>query len=225
MASIFSRFSESKQNPDTKQKKTASTSIKYNKALDELVLEPKAPVVTTSGTASYTQILENALSLVSTFNDAIPKEIQKQICQQSLSQQSEGNLDKIIVEASQRKAQLLQEIKKETEQSETSVADINAEIDRLWNMRDQLQEESKQKQWGLTQRSEQFDQLISLLVDTDSPANAPSPDVSEVSPVEPEPELVVVSSASLQTTSQSTEQSVSPPRNPRRLSTLMTATN
>lgn len=216
--SLFSNFfSDSKQKSEPAAKKSPSTSIKYHKNVDELILPTQKTDI------SYSKVLENAVALVSTFTDNIPKEIQQQICQQAVLQQSDGKLDQVLVEASRRKAQLMLDIKQESEQSEASVADINAEIDRLWNLRDQLQEESKQKQWTLSQSSDQLDQLISLLVDNGAPASAPEP-VAPPAPVEPE--VVVVAPVSVQSTALPSEP-IAPPasRNPRRLSTLATATN
>lgn len=217
-SSLFSNlFSDSKQKSEPAAKKSPSTSIKYQKNFDELVLPTQKTEI------SYSKVLENAVALISTFTDNIPREIQQQICQQAVLQQSDGKLDQVLVEASRRKAQLMLDIKHESEQSEASVADINAEIDRLWNLRDQLQEESKQKQWTLSQSSDQLDQLISLLVDTGAPASAPEPPA----PAAPtEPEVVVIAPVQAQSVALSSD----PPapsltRNPRRLSTLATATH
>lgn len=215
--SFFSNiFAESKSNnestlgTESTPKKNGHTSIKYNKHYDELVLPTK------KSETNYSKVLENAISLVSTFTDNIPREIKQQICQQSILQQSDGDIDQVLVEASKRKAHLMQEIKQSNEESEASVAEINAEIDRLWNLRDQLQEDSKQKQWHLTQSSEQLDQLISLLVDTGSPT---SPAPPQETPEEKQPDVVVVA---IPTSNESVSLAS---RNPRRLSTLMTATN
>jgi hypothetical protein len=214
--SFFSNmFAEVRPSAESTPKKVGHTSNKYNKNFDELVLP------TQKTETSYSKILENAISLISTFTDNIPREIKQQICQQSILQQSDGNIDQVLVEATKRKSQLMQEIKQSSDTSEASVAEINAEIDRLWNLRDQLQEDSKQKQWHLTQSNEQLDQLISLLVDSNTPT---SPTPMQDMPKEKEPELIVVAA----------QAAVSPPnnesvslasRNPRRLSTLMTATN
>lgn len=110
--------------------------------------------------------LEEAISLLKTFSESIPREKQKQILRQSLSQQGDRQLDQVLLEATLRKAQLTQSIQSSSQQIEEEMERINAEIERLWNLRDQVSEKSKQHQWALSQESARLDSVISLVVDS-----------------------------------------------------------
>lgn len=90
--------------------------------------------------------------------------MRRSILRQALAQQGEGHIDQVLLEATLRKAQLAQNPK--TTGLEERLAELNAELDRLWDLRDQRQEESKRLQWALQQQSEQLDQVLALLVGT-----------------------------------------------------------
>jgi hypothetical protein len=118
--------------------------------------------------------------------------VRQSILKQALAQQGEGHIDQVLLEATLRKAQLAQ--KPSTKELDERLSEINAEIDRLWNLRDQRQEESKRIQWALTQESERLDQVLALLVGS-----------ANLTPDTPSPTAGSIAS-----------------RNPRRLSTLAT---
>jgi hypothetical protein len=143
--------------------------------------------------------LEEALLVLESLSSSMPPEKQKQILRQALHQHGDGHLDQVLLEATLRKAQMIQAMQSCSQDIDGEIASVNAEIDRLWNLRDQVSEKAKQHQWALLQENAQLDSMIRLMVD--SPTNEPAPDTA--SPI-------VGSVAS---------------RNPRRLSTLATTTN
>lgn len=119
------------------------------------------------------EALDNALALIQTFPEAVPHDLRRSIVRQALAQQGEGQIDQVLLEATLRKAQLAQN--PANSELDTRLAELNAELERLWDLRDQRQEESKRIQWALQQESDQLDQVLTLLVGSPAPAEAPSP--------------------------------------------------
>ena len=118
-------------------------------------------------------VLEDALFVLTTLSKSIPQEKQKQIFRQALRQYGDGHLDQVLLEATLRKAQMTQAMQNCSHEIDSEIANVNAELDRLWNLRDQITEKAKQHQWALSQECATLDNVISLMVSSSTDKSAP----------------------------------------------------
>jgi hypothetical protein len=141
-------------------------------------LTPKPLAQTPSAELSVTERPELILELLATLPPHLPKEQQRRIVQNILSRKSTFDPETLVGELAWQKRDLMSSLEKLASEEEQEQTAITAQIETLWNQRDQVQETYTQRSEEFQNRVAQLDRVLSFLLGEEvfTPKNKSEPE-------------------------------------------------
>lgn len=113
---------------------------------------------------SLTERPELILELLAALPTHLPKDQQRRIVQNILSRKSTFDPEVLVGELAWQKRDLMSSLDNLAQEEEAEQTQITAQIEALWNRRDQVQESYTHRSEELQNRVAKLDQILSFLI-------------------------------------------------------------
>lgn len=124
----------------------------------------KSPAPTPTSPMSLTERPELILELLAALPTHLPKDQQRRIVQNILSRKSTFDPEVLVGELAWQKRDLMSSLDNLAQEEEAEQTIITAQIEALWNRRDQVQESYTHRSEELQNRVAKLDQILSFLI-------------------------------------------------------------